>query len=107
MILLQNNNGGAFFDFIANYWWLLVILFIIFSGLFTVNQGHVGVITMFGKYRRPARPGLNFKIPILEQVYKKSIHPEPVSRDGVPGGNARPGECLFQKYAAVLRTECR
>src|SRR5687768_4607218 len=71
MILLQNNNGGAFFEFLANYWWLLVILFIIFSGLFTVNQGHVVVITMFGKYRRPARPGLNFKIPILEQVYKK------------------------------------
>jgi regulator of protease activity HflC (stomatin/prohibitin superfamily) len=71
MILLQNNNGGAIFDFISNYWWLLVLLIIIFSGLFTVNQGHVGVITMFGKYRRPARPGLNFKIPLLEQVYKK------------------------------------
>jgi regulator of protease activity HflC (stomatin/prohibitin superfamily) len=26
---------------------------------------------MFGKYRRPARPGLNIKIPILEQVMKK------------------------------------
>ncbi|MDB5207261.1 MAG: hypothetical protein JWR72_2336 [Flavisolibacter sp.] len=71
MILLQDNNGGAMFNFIANYWWLLVLLVIIFSGLFTVNQGYVGVITMFGKYRRPARPGLNFKIPLLEQVYKK------------------------------------
>jgi regulator of protease activity HflC (stomatin/prohibitin superfamily) len=71
MILLQDNNGGAMFNFIANYWWLLVLLIIIFSGLFTVNQGYVGVITMFGKYRRPARPGLNFKIPLLEQVYKK------------------------------------
>ena len=71
MILLQDNNGGATFNFIANYWWLLALLIIIFSGLFTVNQGYVGVITMFGKYRRPARPGLNFKIPLLEQVYKK------------------------------------
>jgi regulator of protease activity HflC (stomatin/prohibitin superfamily) len=71
MFLLQENNGGAMFNFIANYWWLLVLLVIIFSGLFTVNQGYVGVITMFGKYRRPARPGLNFKIPLLEQVYKK------------------------------------
>src|SRR5215204_6825430 len=72
MFLLQDNNGGgAIFNFIANYWWLLVLLFIIFSGLFTINQGYVGVITMFGKYRRAARPGLNFKIPILEQVFKK------------------------------------
>jgi regulator of protease activity HflC (stomatin/prohibitin superfamily) len=31
----------------------------------------MGVITMFGKYRRAARPGLNFKIPLLEQVYKR------------------------------------
>ena len=71
MILLQDNNGGFLINFIANFWWLLILLFIIFSGLFTVNQGYIAVITMFGKYRRPARPGLNFKIPVLEQVYKK------------------------------------
>ena len=57
--------------FLANYWWLLLVLFIIFGGLFTINQGHIGVITMFGKYQRVVRPGLNIKIPILEQVYKK------------------------------------
>ena len=68
MFLLQDNNGGAIVDFISNYWWLLVLLFIIFSGLFTINQGYVGVITMFGKYQRAARPGLNIKIPILEQL---------------------------------------
>src|SRR5437763_10659016 len=71
MILLQDNNGGALFSFIANFWWLLILLFIIFSGLFTINQGYVGVVTMFGKYRRAARPGLNFKMPFLEQVMKK------------------------------------
>jgi regulator of protease activity HflC (stomatin/prohibitin superfamily) len=70
MILLQNNPDG-FAGFLFNYWWLILILIIIFSGLFTVNQGYVGVVTMFGKYRRAARPGLNFKIPILEQVMKK------------------------------------
>jgi regulator of protease activity HflC (stomatin/prohibitin superfamily) len=71
MILLQDNNGSALFSFISNFWWLILLFLIIFSGLFTVNQGYVGVITMFGKYRRPARPGLNFKIPFFEQVYKK------------------------------------
>jgi regulator of protease activity HflC (stomatin/prohibitin superfamily) len=55
---------------IAN-WWIFVLIILFFSGLFTVNQGFIGVITMFGKYRRVARPGLNFKLPLLESVYRK------------------------------------
>src|SRR5215210_826497 len=58
-------------DFILSYWWLLLLLFIIFSGLVTVTQGTIAVIIMFGKYRRILRPGLSFKIPILEQIYKR------------------------------------
>ena len=37
----------------------------------TVQQGTVFVITMFGKYQRIMGPGLNFKIPFLEVVYRK------------------------------------
>lgn len=37
----------------------------------TVQQGTVAVITIFGKYRRVMRPGLNFKIPFIERVAKK------------------------------------
>jgi regulator of protease activity HflC (stomatin/prohibitin superfamily) len=70
MFLLQTDSNSLL-TFLANYWWLLIILFIVFSGLFTINQGYVGVITMFGKYQRIVRPGLNIKIPVLEQVYKK------------------------------------
>lgn len=70
MYLLQENFTGIT-SFIANYWWLILLLFIVFSGLFTVNQGYIGVITMFGKYQRIVRPGLNIKIPILEQVFKR------------------------------------
>jgi prepilin-type processing-associated H-X9-DG protein len=54
-----------------SYWWLIIILIIIFSGLVTVAQGTVAVIIMFGKYRRILRPGLGFKIPLLEQIYKR------------------------------------
>jgi regulator of protease activity HflC (stomatin/prohibitin superfamily) len=53
------------------YWWVLLVVIFIFSGLVTVNQGYINVITKFGKYQRILRPGLNFKIPFLEQVYKK------------------------------------
>ena len=57
--------------FFADYWWILVGLIILFGSFFTINQGYIGVITMFGKYRRVVRPGLNMKIPILETVYRK------------------------------------
>jgi regulator of protease activity HflC (stomatin/prohibitin superfamily) len=36
----------------------------------TVQQGNIAVISMFGKYSRILYPGLNFKIPLIESVYK-------------------------------------
>ncbi len=50
---------------------LIALLIIIFTGLLTVNQGTIAVITMFGKYRRILTPGLRFKIPLIESVYKR------------------------------------
>jgi regulator of protease activity HflC (stomatin/prohibitin superfamily) len=70
MFFLQADTNPLV-NFIASYWWLIIIFLIIFSGLFTINQGYIGVVTMFGKYRRVVRPGLNIKIPILEQVFRK------------------------------------
>lgn len=57
-------------NIIAEYWWLLALLLLLFASLVTVNQGTIGVITMFGKYRRILRPGLSLKIPLFEQVFK-------------------------------------
>src|SRR5882757_9382369 len=37
----------------------------------TVKQGTITVITVFGKYSRIMRPGLNFKLPVIQNVYKK------------------------------------
>lgn len=44
---------------------------IVFSGFVTVNQGSVAVITIFGKYRRIMGPGLNFRIPLIEMIYRR------------------------------------
>jgi regulator of protease activity HflC (stomatin/prohibitin superfamily) len=60
-----------FFIWLWENWYVLVLLIAFFSGLFTVNQGYIGVITMFGKYRRIVRPDLNIKIPVLEVIYKR------------------------------------
>jgi regulator of protease activity HflC (stomatin/prohibitin superfamily) len=48
-----------------------LIFLILLLSFRTVQQGTVAVITIFGKYRRVMRPGLNFKIPFIERVAKK------------------------------------
>jgi regulator of protease activity HflC (stomatin/prohibitin superfamily) len=51
---------------------LVFILLIILSSCFvTVKQGTIAVITVFGKYRRIMSPGLNFKVPLIENVYSR------------------------------------
>lgn len=37
----------------------------------TIQQGTAGVTTIFGKYNRTLYPGLNFKIPFIERVFKR------------------------------------
>lgn len=49
----------------------ILILMILVAGIFTVQQGTIAVITMFGKYRRIQYPGLNFKIPLIEKIYRR------------------------------------
>jgi len=50
---------------------IIGIVVILFMGLRTVQQGNVSVITIFGKYQRIIRPGLNFIIPFIETVFKR------------------------------------
>jgi prepilin-type processing-associated H-X9-DG protein len=50
---------------------ITLALSVILSGLVTVQQGNIAVVTMFGKYRRMLPPGLNFKIPFIEQIFKR------------------------------------
>lgn len=49
----------------------LIVVLILFLSIVTVQQGTVSVLTMFGKYRRILYPGLNFRIPLLEVIFKK------------------------------------
>lgn len=50
---------------------LVIILAIVLAGIATVQQGTVAVITIFGKYRRVLRPGLNFRIPFVEKIFRR------------------------------------
>lgn len=55
----------------TNYIILFIALVILFSSFVTVKQGTIGVITIFGKYRRLLSPGLNFKIPLIEVIHSR------------------------------------
>ena len=58
-------------EILRDYWWLIPIFLVIAGGLFTINQGTIGVVTRLGKYHSIKRPGLNFKVPFLDQIYKR------------------------------------
>ena len=49
----------------------VIVLFAILTGLRTVNQGTVAVTTIFGKYKRILRPGLNVVIPFIEKIFRR------------------------------------
>ncbi|UYQ92455.1 SPFH domain-containing protein [Chitinophaga horti] len=50
---------------------IVLLVLILFTSFVTVQQGSIGVTTIFGKYNRILFPGLNFKIPIIEKVFKR------------------------------------
>jgi regulator of protease activity HflC (stomatin/prohibitin superfamily) len=56
---------------IVAYLLVFFIIIVVLSSFVTVKQGTIAVVTIFGKYRRILTPGLNFKIPLVEQIYSK------------------------------------
>lgn len=48
-----------------------IIIVLVFLSLVTVQQGTVAMTTIFGKYNRTLRPGLNFRIPLIEIIFKR------------------------------------
>jgi regulator of protease activity HflC (stomatin/prohibitin superfamily) len=50
---------------------IFLVLVVVFGSFFTVSTAQVAVITRFGKFRRVADPGLNWKWPIIDKVAGK------------------------------------
>ena len=51
----------------------IILLIVVFGSFFQIQPEEVGVITRFGKYTRTVDPGLNFKIPFAETLYKVPV----------------------------------
>ncbi len=52
---------------------LVVVLYLAAASLRSVPQATVGVVTVFGKYRRIMREGLNFKMPWEKVSHRLSL----------------------------------
>lgn len=50
---------------------LIVVVVLLFFCFVTVQQGTVAVITIFGKFKRILRPGLSFRIPLVEKIFRR------------------------------------
>jgi len=50
---------------------IILALLLIWRSFTTIDQAHVGVVTLFGKYRRVLNPGLSLLIPFFETVRNK------------------------------------
>lgn len=46
---------------------------LIFASFFQIDTEEAGVVTRFGKYVRTVDPGLHFKVPFVEKVYKVPV----------------------------------
>ncbi len=51
----------------------IVLIIAIFGSFFQIEPEELGVITRFGKYTRTVDPGLNFKVPFAETLYKVPV----------------------------------
>jgi regulator of protease activity HflC (stomatin/prohibitin superfamily) len=47
------------------------ILSLLFFSVVIVNQGTIAIVTLFGKYQRIMLPGLRFKIPFVESIFRR------------------------------------
>src|SRR5215210_7071975 len=48
-----------------------VVLVVVVASIKTVAQGSVAVTTVFGKYKRVRRPGLNVMVPFVEKIFRR------------------------------------
>src|ERR1700755_2384650 len=46
-------------------------LIVLLSSFVTVRQGTIAVVTVFGKFNKIMRPGLNWKLPFIQSIYKR------------------------------------
>ena len=47
---------------------LAVVALGLFSSIYTVNEGHIGIVKRFSEAKQQVNPGLHFKVPLIDSV---------------------------------------
>ena len=50
---------------------LTIAIILAFFSVVIVNQGTIAIVTLFGKYQRIMLPGLRFRIPFIESIFRR------------------------------------
>jgi len=64
---IENNNIKAkaiIIDLVI----VIALLISLFGSIYTVNEGHVGIVKRFSEARSQVSPGLHFKVPLIDSV---------------------------------------
>ncbi|MCX5875007.1 MAG: FtsH protease activity modulator HflK [Deltaproteobacteria bacterium] len=72
---------------------ILFLLNIVYSAFYTIAPGEKGVVLRFGRYVKTTSPGLNFKLPLMDEVIKVDVE------------NVRKEEFGFRTKVPGQRTE--
>ena len=75
----------------------VILLIIIFSSIFQIEPEEIGVITRLGKYSRTVEPGLNFKLPFFDKLYKIPVERQQKQEFGFRTTGSQDGKTSYQK----------
>ena len=75
----------------------VILLIIIFGSIFQIEPEEIGVITRLGKYSRTVEPGLNFKLPFFDKLYKIPVERQQKQEFGFRTTGSEGGKTNYQK----------
>lgn len=68
-------NNRQLFPLVGGGLAAFFLLLIVILGMYTVDEGHVGIVKTFGKAVRQDGPGLHFKVPFRDSVEHIDVRP--------------------------------
>lgn len=75
----------------------VILIIIIFGSIFQIEPEEIGVITRLGKYSRTVEPGLNFKLPFLDKLYKIPVERQQKQEFGFRTTGSKDGQTKYEK----------
>lgn len=69
----SSNSGSGGFGAILAIAAILVVGYVLYQSFYTVDEQERAVVLRFGEYNRTESPGLRFKVPLIDTVYKVRV----------------------------------